>query len=107
MRVHPSNKWSKVNKSPYSLQGLLIKIPLSAKIVIILIVVSTLIGVLGASIYAERKKTQVEEEIALELAQAGARIQKDLAETDRLNRSNRKNYLSFLRFLTSSVLSLK
>ncbi|MGB2099463.1 MAG: PP2C family protein-serine/threonine phosphatase, partial [Candidatus Puniceispirillaceae bacterium] len=80
----------------YSLQGLLKKTPLSAKIVIILIVVSTLIGALGASIYVERKKTEVEEEIALELAQAGARIQKDLAETDRMTPAVIRKKLSFL-----------
>lgn len=80
----------------YSLQGLLKKTPLSGKIVIILIVVSTLIGALGASIYVERKKTEVEEEIALELAQAGARIQKDLAETDRMTPAVIRKKLSFL-----------
>ena len=80
----------------YSLKGLLNKTPLSAKIVIILIGVSTLIGMSGASIYADRKQTKLEEEIALELAQAGARIQKDLAETDRLTPAVIRKKLSFL-----------
>ena len=75
---------------------------------IILIVVSSMIGVLGASIYAERKKTEVEEEIALELAQAGARIQKDLAETDRLTPAVIRKKLSFLSaFPYARALSLK
>ena len=59
-------------------------------------VVSTLIGMLGASIYTNRKKTSLEEKIALELVQAGVRVQKDLVETDRLTPPVIRKKLSFL-----------
>ena len=72
------------------------KTPLSAQIIVILMMVSTVIGAVGASIYTDRKKTALEEEIALELVQAGTRVQKDLAETDRLIPPVIRKKLSFL-----------
>ena len=59
-------------------QAMLKKIPLSAQLIVIMTVVSTFIGIVGAVIYIDRKTTSLEEKIALEIVEAGRRFQKDL-----------------------------
>ena len=61
-----------------------------------MMVVSSIVGVVGATIYVNQKTTRLQEAVALELVQAGLRFQKDLKDTASLNQPLVRKKLAFL-----------
>lgn len=72
------------------------KTPLSAQLIVIITVVSTLIGVVGAMIYIDRKTTSLQEKIALEIVEAGTRFQKDLTVLPQVSPNSVRKKLAFI-----------